>query len=167
MEFPAARCKMDYIQDKKKRTTTILSCKEENQLILWLNENKKKGFPRRKKDIQRAVKDFLDNNPRPNTFKNNLPGDKWFRLFMRRHSNITIRIPGSITDASSKVSETDIRKWFQSIASYLEEKDLKHILNDPSRVFNGDETNFLLCPKTGRVIAIKGWYTFSTNWILF
>lgn len=27
---------------------------------------------------------------------------------------------------------------------------------DPTRVFNGDETHFILCPKTTKVVALKG-----------
>lgn len=29
-------------------------------------------------------------------------------------------------------------------------------MKDPSRVYNGDETNFLLCPKNNKVVALKG-----------
>lgn len=28
-------------------------------------------------------------------------------------------------------------------------------MKDPSRVYNGDETNFLLCPKNNKVVALK------------
>ena len=31
------------------------------------------------------------------------------------------------------------------------------IFNDPSRVFNSDESNIQLCPKTGKVVGLKGW----------
>jgi len=29
-------------------------------------------------------------------------------------------------------------------------------MDDPSRIFNGDETGFQICPSTGRVLAEKG-----------
>ncbi|KAJ8967933.1 hypothetical protein NQ314_002574 [Rhamnusium bicolor] len=50
----------------------------------------------------------------------------------------------------------NIRNWFQIIENELEREGLKHILNDSSRIFNGDETNFLLCPKNKKVIACRG-----------
>jgi hypothetical protein len=31
------------------------------------------------------------------------------------------------------------------------------ILEDPSRIFNGDETSFSMCPKSGKVLAPKGY----------
>lgn len=38
----------------------------------------------------------------------------------------------------------------------LKEKNATDVLKDPKRVFNGDETNFLLCPKNSKVLAPKG-----------
>lgn len=39
---------------------------------------------------------------------------------------------------------------------FLEKEGLKSILSDPSRVFNLDESSFMLCPKSEKVLAIKG-----------
>lgn len=75
---------------------------------------------------------------------------------MKRHPELTMRTPESVTAASSCVAENDIRKWFTEIETYLKDHQYMEILSDPGRVLNGDETNFLLCPKSGRVIAIKG-----------
>lgn len=53
---------------------TYLTNDEENLLEGWLLENYRKGFPKRKIDIQMAVKSFLDVNDRTSPFKNNIPG---------------------------------------------------------------------------------------------
>lgn len=37
----------------------------------------------------------------------------------------------------------------------MKEENRFEILKDPERVFNGDETNVLLCPKTSTVLAPK------------
>lgn len=134
----------------------VLTVEEEQKIIDWLIDNHSKGFPRRKHDVQTVVKEFLDASPRENPFSNNLPGDKWYRSFLRRHPTLSLRTPERITDASSKVSESDIRKWFDQIWTYLAGKDLLDILEDPKRIWNGDETNFLMCPKGGKVLAPKG-----------
>jgi hypothetical protein len=42
------------------------------------------------------------------------------------------------------------------IEEYFKEKNYFEILQDPTRVFNGDETCFQLCPKEGKVIAPRG-----------
>lgn len=75
---------------------------------------------------------------------------------MRRHPNISVRTSEHVTDASACISENDIKKWFNDIYKYLTEEGLCDILNDPTRIFNGDETGFNLCPKTKTVLAPKG-----------
>lgn len=135
---------------------TVLSSQEENQLVQWIIESCRKGFPRRKEDIIQSVKLFLIANPRSNSFIENTPGEGWYKLFLKRHPEIALRTSEAVTSASSKISESNIRSWFTQIENYLKENNLFHILSDPSRVYNGDETNFILCPKNTKVIAPKG-----------
>lgn len=96
-----------------------------------------------------------------------MPVEKWYRCFLKRHPHLTVRTPEAITDASSKVSENDIRGWFRKVESYLERKEYQDILKDPTRVFNGDETNFLLCPNVGKVLVGKGNFLRHYNIIQF
>lgn len=42
------------------------------------------------------------------------------------------------------------------MSNYLEENGWLHILNDPKRVFNADESAFFLCPKGEKVLGIRG-----------
>lgn len=85
-----------------------------------------------------------------------LLGDHWYKSFLNRHPELTHRTAEPVTSASANVSEKDIRKWFYDIEEYLKSKGLFSILEDPSRVYNGDETCFLFCPKLGKVIAPTG-----------
>lgn len=55
--------------------STILATNEEITLVKWLLESCKKGFPRRREDLQNSVKLLLDEQERPSPFKNNLPGN--------------------------------------------------------------------------------------------
>jgi len=75
---------------------------------------------------------------------------------MQRHPLISIRTSEHVTTASACVSEKDIKKWFSDIHQYLVDEKLDGILQDPTRLFNGDETGFSLCPKTKSVLAPKG-----------
>lgn len=134
----------------------ILTKKEEESLVNWLLESQKKGFPRRKEDIQASVKTFLDAVERKTPFTNNVPGKNWYKAFLRRHPLLVHRTSESVTSASANVAEADIKKWFGQIESYLKEKGYFSILEDPTRIFNGDETCFLFCPKMGKVIAPLG-----------
>ena len=62
----------------------------------------------------------------------------------------------AVTAASSCVSEENIRQWFDEVQEYIRENNLEEFMNDPSRIFNGDETGFQICPSTGRVLAETG-----------
>lgn len=134
----------------------ILTSEEEAVLERWILTSHKKGFPRRMEDIQASVKYFLDATPRENPFQDNLPGRGWYQAFLKRHPNITLRTSEGITAASSVVAEADIRNWFSNVEDYLKEKQLFDVLEDPSRIYNGDETCFWLCPKNKKVLAPRG-----------
>lgn len=115
-----------------------------------------RGFPGNRESILDSVQKFLKDNPRKHPFNDNRQGNGWFKAFLRRHSDIiSSRTSEGVSSASSCVSEKDIRKWFSGIDEYINEKNLEDILKDPSRVYNGDETGFQICPSTGKVYAEK------------
>ncbi|XP_068085538.1 uncharacterized protein [Anabrus simplex] len=148
-----------YLKGQPKSTfgpNPILSDNEEESLVNWLIDLSKKGFPRRREDVQLSVQEFLKSNERKTPFKDNLPGIGWYKAFLRRHPVLSERTSETVTKASANISEADIRRWFKEIETYLKSENLFDILQDPSRVFNGDETNFQLCPKNQKVIAPRG-----------
>lgn len=75
---------------------------------------------------------------------------------MRRNPGFSLRTPEAVSSASGRVSEKDIRGWFQMIENWLIKEELREVLDDPTRVFNGDETSFYLHPKSKEVIARTG-----------
>jgi hypothetical protein len=136
--------------------STVLTKNEEETLVKWIKDCCRKGFPRRKLDVQLSVAHFIKKANRKNPFKDGIPGNKWYQLFLHRHPGLSIRAPEAVTASSAAVSEQDIRNWFIGIETYLKDNSYFTILSDPSRVFNGDESNFQLCPKSGKVIAMRG-----------
>lgn len=75
---------------------------------------------------------------------------------MRRNPGFSLRTPEKVTTASGRVTETDLRGWFETVASWLMKNNLLDVLDDPKRVYNGDETSFYLHPSTKEVIARTG-----------
>ncbi|KAJ8977061.1 hypothetical protein NQ317_017223 [Molorchus minor] len=63
----------------------------------------------------------------PNPFKENLPGDGWYKAFLKRHNFLTERVPEAVTAASSRIQTAFLILMC-----------------------------FLLCPKNKTVIAPKG-----------
>lgn len=61
-----------------------------------------------------------------------------------------------VISASSQISEKDIKSWFSKVESNLNEKDFYSLIDNPAKIFNGDETAYMLCPKQAKVVAKKG-----------
>ncbi|KAJ8927279.1 hypothetical protein NQ314_020282 [Rhamnusium bicolor] len=72
-------------------------------------------------------------------------------------SEISVREAEGISKARAVVTEESIRSWFKDLNEFLDKNHCKEIMKNPQRVFNGDESGFMLCPKTGKVLAPRGW----------
>lgn len=98
----------------------------------------------------------MDKVTRQNSFKNNFPGKGWYKAFLKRHNEISLRTAEAVSSANSKVSEKDIRACFEGIYKYLVKEGLDHISNDPTGVYNVDEMGFQICPQIKNVLAPRG-----------
>ncbi|XP_038064690.1 uncharacterized protein LOC119735070 [Patiria miniata] len=71
----------------------ILTDEEELGLVTWIAQKPKMSYGRMKQELALMVKKILDENGRPNPFKKNTPGRCWMRGFLRRHPEISTRVP--------------------------------------------------------------------------
>lgn len=90
-------------------------------------------------------------------FKDGRPGQKWYFSFMRRHPEISLRIPESLDKSRARLTEELIKSWFRELEIYVESKGTVYILSCPTRIFNGDERGFSLCLKSGKVLGLRGY----------
>ena len=144
-------------------TNTCLVCcigQEEDDLAGWLLHLAKTGHPQKKNDLLDAVQKLVTEKKRQTPFTDDRPGETWYRGFLKRHPDISVREPEGVSGIRAVVTEASIRKWFDTAQSYLSNQEgcaFDEIMADPRRVINTDETNFSLCPKTGKVLGPKGW----------
>lgn len=139
---------------KKRGRKSLFRVEEEEEISQWIIKCAEKGSPRTKQDLLEAVEKIR--RQRFGAVKNCFPSKQWLRKFLERNPNLSFRTPQPITRTSACVTEDDIRRWFATIHSYLENEDLMHLLNDSTRWINGDETGYELNPKPGKVLAAKG-----------
>lgn len=132
---------------------TVLSEIEEKKLETWLLTIARKGYPIHRSILLDTVKRIIDEQKRDTVFKDNRPGLTWWEAFKKRHPKIAEKEAESLTLARASVTEESLRRWFSEVSGWLKQENLLKILED---LFNADETGFLLCPKTGRVIGEKG-----------
>ena len=81
--------------------------------------------------------------------------DNSYMLFMERHPNLQIQKMLALLRARGNISYDNLMYWFQELKDYLGEAKQADVLQDPSRIYNSDETGFPLAPKTKKVIASK------------
>ncbi|GAB0092042.1 hypothetical protein DMENIID0001_069900 [Sergentomyia squamirostris] len=77
-----------------------------------------------------------------------------FRSGKSRHPELSRRTPENYSVRRANVSRAKVMNWFKNVKEYLDETNL---LNLPAhRVFNCDESGFLLAPKGDKVIVRRG-----------
>lgn len=134
---------------------SILSTVEEASITDWAIKCSSRGQPRTPLDIRFAAKAIIEKFPRKSVFKDNLPSHTWYQSFLRRNSSLKARKPEALSASSANVSEEDLKGWWTNIDQYLEENNLKHIMNCPERIANCDESMFEFNPKPGKVLVEK------------
>ncbi|KAI5696630.1 hypothetical protein M8J76_009934 [Diaphorina citri] len=142
---------------RKMGPKSILTKDEEDNIVQWCCSLAKCGFPRKIDDVLNSVQQLVTADQRQTPFKDNRPGKKWYAAFLRRNPQVTVREAEGITKGRAIITEEAIKKWFSDLKEYLVEENALDILDDPQRIMNGDETSFSMCPKTGKVLAPKGW----------
>lgn len=135
---------------------TVLTMEEESLLTKWIIEMGAKGFPVTRPQFLESVAKLIENLQRETPFKEGLPCNKWFKGFLKRHPQISSRIPQSLTASRASVTEQNIRDWFGRVRGYLNENDLLDIMLDPRRIFNSNDSGFYLSPKEQHVVVRKG-----------
>ena len=106
-----------------------------------------------KSKILEMVKRLLDKDARPNPFSDNRPGKDWWHGFLRRHPELSLRSPEQLQLArASACSQEKLMSWYGAYEEFLKDNDI----TDPDQIWNADETGCPLCPKSGRVLAMRG-----------
>ena len=146
-----------YNGNTKSGAKPVLTEAEEKRLADWIILMSKIGYGRTRKELVLTVKRILDDDGRPNPFKNNKPGKDWLKGFFKRHPQLSIRTTLQLGKERAIISPEKVTKWFQDLDEFITtEVEDQNILKDPTRIYNADESGFSLCPKGSQVIGYKG-----------
>jgi len=120
----------------KKGAKTILNEEEEQELVNWILKLSQCGFPVTKNQLLDSVQNFVKKTNKENPFTDGRPSRHWYNAFLKRHPELSQRMSQNLTK------------------SYLNSKNLLNI--ESTRIFNVDESSFLLSPKVDKIIVKKG-----------
>ena len=72
---------------------------------------------------------------------------------VKRHPELSLHVPEHLQLARARCCTPEsLRKWYSEFDQFL----LIHSLKDsPLHIWNADEAGFPLCPKTGKVLALR------------
>ncbi|GAB0092623.1 HTH psq-type domain-containing protein [Sergentomyia squamirostris] len=133
---------------------TTLTPEMEKELVQWIFDCSDQWHPVTKEQVLDSVEIMCTHFKLQNKFTNGRPGNAWFRGFMKRHPELSRRTPENYSVRRANVSRAKVMNWFKNVKEYLDETNL---LNLPAhRVFNCDESGFLLAPKGDKVIVRRG-----------
>lgn len=82
-------------------------------------------------------------------------GRSWFDCFKKRNKFV-FRKSEALSKSSDCVTMESIIEWFSMVEMDLCSDGFISILEDPSRIFNADDSFFLLNPSQGAVVVPKG-----------
>ena len=142
--------------ERKMGPPPILNQAEENEIRQWIEKMAAAGFPITIEELVTNVERIIKEVKRQNPFKNDRPGSTWVKGFLSRNPTISKRVAQNLTASRAAVTSANILNWFSEVYNYLKENNFETILDDPSRIFNCDETAFFLNPKGNNVLAKKG-----------
>lgn len=111
------------------------------------------GFPVHRDLLLNSVQKLVKDLKRQTPFINGRPSKRCYKSFLSRHPEVALKFAQNLTLRRAEVSEGAIQNWFGEIKNYLQTKILLEI-ND-SRIYNCDESSFLLNPKPKKVLTSR------------
>ena len=124
---------------------TVLTSLEEDNLVQWVLHMADIGYGRTRKQVCLTVKKILDKDGRRNPFNNNYPGKDWWYAFLRRHPQLSVRLPESLQLArASSCTPERLDGWYKEFGEFIKFHDLQ---GKPQRIWNADESGFFCVPK--------------------
>ena len=106
-------------------------------------------------NILDIVQKMINDDGWETPFVNGRPGLRRIKSFFNQHPHISHRTPETVTKNCKNFTEKAVREWFDEVKKYVKEKKIEHVLNDPRRLFNCDESGFKFCPKKQTMIAMN------------
>ena len=136
---------------------TVLTEEEENLLATALKFLGDSNMGQDRDDIRIMVQEFLNTSKRPNPFKDSKPGIDWITAFEKRHPEISLRSPETLTVARAKsLTPETVNIFFDKYEDLLSQHSDTGLPNEPERIFNCDETGLTTSAVDKKIYTRRG-----------
>lgn len=132
----------------------VLDRQTETQIAQCLIGRARLGYPCDKSELLDLVQAYIEANNFATPFKDNRPGEDWYRGFMFRNPSLSLKKPEQLQKcrASARVPDV-IYAFYDMLKVELDKYDLH---DKPAFVYNCDESGFPSDPSKLRAIGKKG-----------
>ena len=126
-----------------------LSLEEEEELVSFLVKCARIGYPHTRKQVMALVQEIVSEKG-----VCTIISEGWWQRFKQRHQNITLGIAAPFSYARAMASDREsLNRYFDLLEDTL---IVNGIFDNPSHIFNCDETGISLNPKSSKVIDKVG-----------
>ena len=141
----------------------VLTATQEAEIVETCQIFSEWGFGLTKSDIVNVIGDYFRHTKHPNPFRDGVPGDDWWRLFIKRHPEVFKRKPQTLQMVRAKAATSDIvdHWFFQCLKPVLDDLQLHE---KPQCIFNVDESGFPLSGRPAHVICKKKRHKVTTSY---
>lgn len=150
---------VDHVKNRRgaKSTTqgrpTALSPEDENRLASLIKIMEKCGYGLTKKNVLQLVHKYIVENKIQNPFKDNYPGQDWWRGFKNRQK-LSIKKPQMVELGRKKAQDPFvIQNYFDVLDRTIKELNLE---NKPHNIWNLDESSFSHDPTKTKIVGARG-----------
>jgi len=131
---------------------TQLAAEDEQKLVDFAGNRAALGIGCNKKSFMKFAGDLA--RKRSSKFKKGSPSEKWWRLMVKRHRDLTLRKPeGTAAIRHSCMNPSYVASYFKALHTELASNKL---LDEPTKLWNMDETGCSLSHSPGKVCARTG-----------
>ena len=131
-----------------------LPARAEEQICKVISYCGQFGWPMGKEQLYDLVQNYVKDQGLQTPFKNGRPGRTWYRGFLRRHPEITVRDPEGVSkNRAEGLDPIIIGEFFDMVEKFGKERGW---LNEGSRMFNADEAGMGTDPMAKQLLFRKG-----------
>lgn len=126
----------------------------EDDLVQYLQMMESRLFGLAKSEVCKLAFELTEKNNLSNSFNSvtKTAGSDWFKSFMRRHPQLSLRVPEPTSAArASAFNKPIVTKFFETLSELLEKNEIP-----PERMYNCDETGVQTSHKPGKIVATTG-----------
>ena len=136
---------------------TVLSAAEEKEIAYTCEILQTMAFPLSRDIVSMVVQRYLAQVKRTNPFTNGIPGEAWWKGFLRRWPCLTERRPQYLPRNRAEAANPQVIKgWLAKVNMFLQQHEMLRLPDLEGRMWNCDETGFCTAMASKTVLARKG-----------